>query len=294
MNSMTGYAEGRFQFASRSLFVSFKGLNNRYLEVNFRGTGGTAGVEKLIRDLIKERIFRGKIDITCDIFEQDPQRWNVQLNDVLLAEILDKIMLFKRKYKDQINLNMDGLLKIPMVFHIDTVTEAYSAADIASLQEAVTGVFEQFLQHRASEGRQTMHDVVQSLDVFDGHLAAIGPLSAADEAQQIEAYRVKIAKLINGLVVDEKRIALEAAILAEKYCINEEIVRLKTHSQRLRELCSDATVNTKGKEADFLTQEMLRETHTIAAKTASDAIHQAILRIRREIEKIRQQVQNIE
>ena len=108
------------------------------------------------------------------------------------------------------------------------------------------------------------------------------------------SYRKKIAKYVKGLPIDEKRIVQEAAISADKTSIAEEINRLRTHTLRLKRLLQDKSIASQGREADFLTQEMQRETHTIAAKTSSLDIHQQILLIRREIEKIRQQVQNIE
>ena len=122
----------------------------------------------------------------------------------------------------------------------------------------------------------------------------MSPLQARTEEALLEQYRKKLEKFLAEHHFEEKRILMEAAILAEKSCIAEEINRLVTHTQRLRGLLTDDAITIKGREADFLTQEMQRETHTIAAKANSLEIHEIILLIRREIEKIRQQVQNLE
>ncbi len=104
----------------------------------------------------------------------------------------------------------------------------------------------------------------------------------------------EMSKYLEGFEIDERRIAQEAAILAEKSCISEEIHRLETHTKRLNVLFNDSKMGAIGREADFLSQEMLRETHTIASKTTSMETHEHVLDIRREIEKIKQQVQNVE
>jgi uncharacterized protein (TIGR00255 family) len=114
------------------------------------------------------------------------------------------------------------------------------------------------------------------------------------EEELFTTYRKKIEKFIDGMDIDDRRLLMETAILSEKSSITEEINRLTIHVKRLKNLIEDESVPMKGKEADFLSQELQRETHTIAAKTGSMEIHEHILCSRREIEKIKQQVQNIE
>jgi uncharacterized protein (TIGR00255 family) len=155
-------------------------------------------------------------------------------------------------------------------------------------------VFAGFLASRSQEGMFISKDLLGSIALIEKHTKTIAGKEKDFEKDMFHTYRKKIAKYVNGLNIDEKRIAQEAAISAEKTSIAEEINRLKTHSQRLKNLLEDKKCDTIGREADFLSQEMQRETHTIAAKTNCLDIHQHILIVRREIEKIRQQVQNIE
>lgn len=294
MRSMTGFAQERCHFGQHSLYISFKSLNNRYLEINFKGTGVSPETEKLIRELLKDRVHRGKIDVIFDLFEQNPNKWDIQLNETLLEEILDKLHAFRKKYRESVSVSMDALLKIPMLFHLDYVAGESDEAELQQIRAAAEKVLERFIASREQEGAFILQDLLPSLDGIDRYCDQIALQAESAEAEIYASYRKKIEKLVNGLGMDEKRIAQEAAITAEKCSIAEEINRLKTHNLRLRALLLDPAVPTKGREADFLTQEMQRETHTIAAKTASLEIHQQILYIRREIDKLRQQVQNIE
>jgi uncharacterized protein YicC (UPF0701 family) len=264
MNSMTGFAQGRFNFRDFSLFVSFKSYNNRYLEINFKGSGISAASEKMIKEMLKAKLQRGKVEIVFDLFLNNQKNWDVQLNTALLERIITQVMPLQKKFGPGLSLSLDGLLKLPMVFHLD--------GDLERL------------------GRK-VHD---SLALIESHIRVIGAMEKVFERDMFLNYKKKIARFVKGIPIDEKRIAQEAAISAEKGSIAEEINRLKTHSQRLKSQLSDKAHDTVGREADFLSQEMLRETHTIAAKTSCLDIHQHILIIRREIEKIRQQVQNIE
>jgi uncharacterized protein (TIGR00255 family) len=294
MKSMTGFAQGRFNFKDFSLFISFKSYNNRYLEINFKGNGISADSEKIIKEMLKEKLQRGKIEIVFDLFLNNQKNWNVQLNSALLEEILSKIMPLQEKFGPGLNLSLDALLKLPMVFHLDYDLDRLSRKDQADIKKSIARVFGDFLASRSQEGLFIGKDLLDSIALIENHIRIISGKEKDFEKDMFLNYKKKIAKYVKGLNIDEKRIAQEAAISAEKTSIVEEINRLKTHSQRLKDLLKDKTHDTVGREADFLSQEMQRETHTIAAKTNCLDIHQHILVIRREIEKIRQQVQNIE
>ena len=98
MKSMTGFAQGKVEFDNFSIFVLFKSLNHRFLDVGFKGTGITPSSEKLIKEILKNRVFRGKIEIIFDLFENNKKKWNIQFNEGLLAEAIEKIMVFKKKF----------------------------------------------------------------------------------------------------------------------------------------------------------------------------------------------------
>ncbi len=291
---MTGFAQGRFDFEHFSFNISFKSLNHKFLDVSFKGTGVTPSSEKLIKEIMKDHVFRGKVEVVFNLFERDPQKWNIQFNEYLLEDILDRVMSFNNKYKKNVSISLDNLLKIPMVFHIDYIFDRFQEGSVDEFCNSLQHVFEEFLLSREQEGQFILDDLLKSLDIIEEKLAIIKDETEKIESEIYDNYREKIQRYLNDIEIDEKRIAQEAAISAERSCISEEINRLATHTQRMRKLLLDEANPLKGKEADFLSQEMQRETHTIASKTNSMEIHRMVILVRREIEKIKQQVQNVE
>jgi uncharacterized protein (TIGR00255 family) len=294
MRSMTGFAQGRFQFKAFSLFVSFKSYNNRYLEIGFKGNGAAAAGESLVKEMMKGRLQRGKVEIVFDLFRHGSGRWNVRLNVALVEQIMRRLAPLREKYGPGPGLPLDSLLKLPMVFHVDHEEERLSPREQAAVRRAAAKVFAAFLESRRQEGRCIQRDLLASIARVEAGIKVIRAREKEFERDVFQSYRKRIEKFVGGLPLDERRIVQEAAISADKASIAEELNRLRTHAQRLKSLLRNTRIATQGREADFLSQEMQRETHTIAAKTGSLDIHQQILLIRREIEKIRQQVQNIE
>jgi uncharacterized protein (TIGR00255 family) len=292
MQSMTGFAQGRHTFRNFSLFVQFKSYNSRYLETSIKGSGVTPEGEKFLRELMKGKLHRGKVEIVLDMSPEGPGQWDIRLNTPLLEEVMRRLEPLRGNY--DLGQPLDSLLKLPMIFRLDHDPERLGARERASVRRAIAGVFAAFLESRRQEGLSIRRDLLDALALIAVQIKALRSRERETERDSFQRYRKRIARLLKDLPVDEKRIAQEAAISADKSSIAEEINRLQTHARRLKRLLSDRGPATLGKEADFLTQEMQRETHTIAAKTASMEIHQQILLIRREIEKIRQQVQNIE
>jgi len=296
MKSMTGFAQRRFEFNNLSFNIIIKSLNHRFLDISFKGTGINPTTEKLIKDIVRSRVFRGKIEIMFDIFDSDKRKCNIHFNDRLSTEILDELLPFMKRYKKKIDLSLDALLKIPMIFHLDYLPENYTQEEKDEIQRSIEMVFADFLKSREQEGMSILANITKSIEEIEHRLVFIEEESAKVEKELFLKYKEKISKYLKEFEheVEERRILQEAAILADKGCINEEINRLSTHTKRLKELLADDTVEVKGREADFLAQEMQRETHTIASKTNSMEVHEHILHIRRAIEKIKQQVQNVE
>jgi uncharacterized protein (TIGR00255 family) len=264
------------------------------LDINFKGTGVTPSSEKLIKEIIKDKVFRGKVEVIFNLFERDPQKWNIQFNEYLLEDILDRVLSFNSKYKKNVSISLDNLLKIPMVFHIDYIFDRFQDGNVDDFRNAVEQVFNEFLESREQEGNFIQEDLLKSLDIIEEKLALVKDEADKIENEIYENFREKIQRFLKEIEVDEKRVAQEAALSAERSCITEEINRLSTHTQRMRKLLLDESNPLKGKESDFLSQEMQRETHTIASKTNSMEIHRMVILVRREIEKIKQQVQNVE
>lgn len=291
---MTGFAQGRTCEDDFSMFISFKSLNHRFLEMNFKGTGISPQFEKSIKELFKEKVFRGKIEIRFELFESNPDKWDIQFNEALLDEILKKVSTVQKKHGNHLRLSLDSLLRIPMIFHLDYIFDDLEPEKSRKINRTIKKVFTQFHQNRIAEGQAILGDLTASIQIIRENITMVEKEAKRLEKENFQKYREKIHRFLNGVEVDEMRIAQEAAITAEKYCIIEEINRLKAHCQSFRKLAASKQVSTKGRELDFLCQEMQRETYTIASKINSPSIHDRILLIRREIEKMRQQIQNVE
>jgi uncharacterized protein (TIGR00255 family) len=294
MKSMTGFAQGRFEDNNISISIIFKSVNHRFLDINFKGTGINPTTEKLIKETVKNKVFRGKLEVIFDLFAANERKCNIHFNEQLSSEILDELLYFKKRYKERISLSLDSLLRIPMLFHLDYVPDNYNEEETERIKHTVGKVFAEFLHSREQEGRAILNDLSESIEKIGIILALVEKEAEAVEKEIFFKFKEKIARYLGEYEIDERRIIQEAAILAEKSCINEEINRIAAHNKRLKELLADGAVEVKGREADFLAQEMQRETHTIASKTTSMEVHKHVLDIRREIEKIKQQVQNVE
>jgi len=291
---MTAYAQGKFNFGAFSLFVSFKSYNNRYLEIAFKGNGLPYSCEKMIRDLLKKQVHRGKVEVQIDVIPGEGQKWDVQINEALLGEVVEKILGAVKKHRRRVTFSLDFLLKSPNILHLDGGNGRLNDEDLQKIRNSSEQVFREFLRNRELEGKAILDDLLPSIDLIETSLVALNRCQDQIEAELLDQYRKKLQKFLTPEFADEKRILMEAAVMAEKSSLTEEINRLGTHVHRLKTMVQEPDTPTLGREADFLSQEMQRETHTISAKSGSSEIHQQILVVRREIEKIRQQVQNIE
>ncbi len=294
MKSMTGFSQGRFEFDNISLNIIIKSLNHRFLDISIKGTGVTPITDKIIRKIIKDNIIRGKIEIIFDLFETDPKNWDVQFNEYLLEEILNKVLRLKKRYKENLTLSLESFLKIPSIFYLDQKYDEFTIEKKNAISNSINTVLSGLLKSREEEGEFIQSDLLNSIDIIIININKIESIQDEIETNLFNKYKEKIKRFLSDTEIDERRITQEAAIATDRSCIKEEIQRLNTHCVRLKELIKNQNINAKGKEADFLAQEMQRETHTISAKTGSMEIHNNVLKIRREIEKIKQQVQNIE
>jgi len=252
----------------------------------------SAEIEKTFKQMVKGRLHRGKVEVTFNLFEYDPENWDIQLNEPLLEAIINKFTAFQGRHPG-LQLTLDSFLKIPMIFHLESMNDSIPEAVMDQLKTSMEEVLERFLSSRCQEGKLTGEEIRRSLDAVAEHLEQVEKQASEVEASLVQHYRDRIVALIGEGEIDERRIAQEAAIAADRSCIAEELSRLSAHRQRMAQLCVENS-EFIGREADFLAQEMMRETHTIASKTNSLDVHHSVLQIRRQIEKIKQQVQNVE
>ncbi len=291
MLSMTGYGRGGYSGGGIELTVEIKTVNNRYLDVAVKSPRIFAAHEETIRGVIRGGLTRGHADVFISFADKRDKKKPLSLDEGAArayVEAAKKISeLFPGLGDD---LTVTSVLRYPEVLKAE---DAASADDelIAALTAALGAALEKLNTMRLIEGEKLKADMLSRMDAIEklvGEVEKRAPLVA-------ENYRIKLAakieKLLEGAEPDEARILTEAAIFADKSNIDEELTRLHSHISQFREICGEQIV---GRKLDFLVQEFNRETNTICSKSNDLEITRLGLALKNEIEKVREQVQNVE
>ncbi|MBP2644718.1 MAG: hypothetical protein H6Q75_158 [Firmicutes bacterium] len=293
LKSMTGFGRGEYMDAEHRFIVEIKAVNNRYNEIVIRMPKMLASLEDKIRRTVSNVLARGRIDvyITLDDFGQKKRTVRV---DKELAIAYHKAMNELRELLELPSGETGSLIaRYPDVLKVeeiaDDITEAWP-----KLEAATRTALSNLMDMRLAEGANIQKDLLGRIDVLVTHIRFI-----EERAPKIaEEYREKLMSRMRDVLAtvsvetDEVRILQEAALFADKINITEELVRLNSHLMQLKEtLCSDAAV---GRKLDFIIQEVNRETNTIGSKINDYSVANVVVEIKSEIEKIREQIQNIE
>lgn len=292
IKSMTGFGKGEFIDENRSITVEMKAVNHRYCDVHVKMPRRYSFAEEKVKSLVKNSIKRGKIEVSVIVENIKDADVNIKLNTVIAKQYMENLkeLSDELQLEDQITLEYvaslpDVLKSVPDVENEEEVT--------AAIEKAVAIAIENFDNMRKVEGEKLAEDLLMRGRVIRSHVDTIG--ERAPMLQKIYADRIKerIEALLDGNIeVPEDRIVLEAAIFADKANITEELVRLDSHMIQMENIINSD--KSEGKKLDFLVQEMNRETNTIGSKANDLDITSTMLEIKSEIEKIREQVQNIE
>ena len=291
ISSMTGF--GRYETSTKEyrLSVEIKSVNHRYLDLSVKMPRRFNCFESAVRSLVRERIQRGKVDlyITFDDYSED--RFQLKYNRSLAQAYMRHFGEMEQEFGIRNDITVSTLAGLPEVFLMEEEeqdTESYWPV----LSDAVGKALEVFAQARCREGEQLKQDLLQKLDELESMARRVEERSP----QIVTEYRArlyeKMQEILGGAAADENRILMEAAIFADKVCVDEELVRLNTHIRHMREVLEEG--NGVGRKLDFLAQEMNREANTTLSKSNDVALSDIAIGMKTEIEKIREQVQNIE
>ncbi|MDR1209655.1 MAG: YicC family protein [Clostridiales bacterium] len=291
--SMTGYGSGECTRYNRILTVEIKSVNHRYLDVSARLPRALSGLEERVRRRVAAAASRGKIDVyvSFDSFSDDDCA--VTLNEPLADACAAALISLKGRYpelKDDLSLSL-------LAGRADIVTvEKQAGGDADEIWGALSGALENaltaFARMRGTEGANLAEDILRKRDTLIylcQRVADRAPLVAADYAERL---RRKVSEALAGAEYDEARLIAEVTIFADKSCVDEELTRLKSHLLQLKDILEGG--GAVGKKLDFLTQEINREVNTIGSKSNDLDITRAVVEMKSELEKIREQVQNIE
>lgn len=293
IKSMTGYGKGETNRDGYRASAEIKTVNHRYTNVYLHMPGYLSALETSLQKLIKGKVDRGRIDLYLKIEEDASEilRRIPEINHELVQRYHEEFKSMQDHLGYEQGVSLDTLITLPDVINLK---EAEQDEEILHdiILETVNKSLDSLLQMRLHEGEELARDLQGRLERIEEELAYI----KEREPQALEEYknrmRERIKELLEDKVVDEYRLAMEIAVLAERTSINEEVVRLKSHlGQFGLTLKKDEAI---GRKLDFIAQEMYREANTIGSKTIDPTITNAVVNIKSEIDKIREQVQNIE
>ena len=292
IKSMTGFGRCEIMEGERKFTVEIKGVNHRYLDTNIRMPKKLNFFETAIRSLLKQSIQRGKVDIVITYEDLSESQVALKYNETLAKEYLSYFRKMADTFSLENDIRVSSLSRYPEILTMEEQAPDEEKLWIG-LKSALDGAIEQFVETRGLEGENLKKDLTGKLD---GMLKMVECIE--ERAPQIIAeYRRKIEKKVKELLedtqIEDSRIAAEVVIFADKICTDEEVVRLKSHVEHMKEtLLSDE--NGIGRKLDFIAQEMNREANTILSKANDLEISNLGIELKTDIEKIREQIQNIE
>ena len=291
IKSMTGFGRAEIEEDNRKICVEIKAVNHRYLDESIKMPKSFGMFEAPVRTVLKEYIERGKVDVYITFEDLGEENVTIRYNKQVAAEYLKYLKEMKEDFALDDDIRLSTLSRYPEVL---TMEEAPADEESIwkTLEKAVRAAAEKFRESRIKEGENLKADLIAKLD---GMLEQVGVIEARSP-EIVKAYQEKLENKIRELLgsreIDDARILTEVGIFADKICVDEEIVRLKSHIQAVKdELVKGGTV---GRKLDFLAQEMNREANTTLSKANDLELSNTAINIKTEIEKIREQIQNIE
>ena len=291
IKSMTGYGSAKGTVEGLTISVELKSVNNRYLDTSVRLPRSFLFAEDAIKAAVQRHIGRGKVDVFVSVDSSEAGDMTVKVNEALLRGYMEAIRSIAREYALPEDLSALAVSRFPDVLSVekkDLDAEAISAGIVEITEQALRD----FDAMRLREGEKLRDDVLGRIGVIDGLVSAIehaAPQTVADYRARLE---MKMAEVLGSSGIDENRILAEAAIFADHIAVDEETVRLRSHMSQL-DLMIRGNSPT-GRKIDFLIQEFNREANTIGSKCQNSDIAHTVVDLKSEIEKIREQIQNIE
>ena len=291
IKSMTGYGRAVETVNGREFTVELRAVNNRYLDCGVKLPRSLSFAEEAVKQAVKNSISRGKVDVFISMRSENAADAKVSLNTAMVEGYLAAMNQMAERYPVKDDISVSLLSRMPEVFTVEKpeVDEAQLLADLMGVvQNALNG----FDAMRCTEGNALENDLRSRGATIEGLVTQV----EAGNAQTVEDYRTrlenKLREVLANTAIDESRILTEAAIFADKVAVDEETVRLRSHLQQMYTMLTAG--GAMGRKLDFLLQEMNREANTIGSKCTDVRLARIVVDIKAELEKIREQTQNIE
>ncbi|MBQ7964716.1 MAG: YicC family protein [Ruminococcus sp.] len=289
--SMTGFGRCVTEVNGRQITVEMKSVNHRYFEFSCRTTRGYSFLEDKVKKYVAQKIARGKVDMYISVTEPEDTEVNVTVNKPLAAGYVNAIHTLADEYNIPDDLTVSVLSRYSDIFQIHK-EEQDEEQIYSDVKVALDVALDSFLSMRKAEGEKLEEDVMSRANRILTIVSEIEERSPIT----VEEYRQKLTKritdMLTGSEIDQQRILTEAAIFADKVAVDEETVRLRSHFEQMKTFFASGV--SIGRKLDFLVQEMNREANTIGSKVTDSVLAHKVVEIKSEIEKIREQIQNIE
>ncbi len=292
VTSMTGYGRSQQSIDGRDITVEIKSVNHRYFEFSARVPRAFGYLEEKLKGYLQGKISRGKVEAGVTVVDTGAAHTAVDINHELAASYINAMRVTGEKLSLQDDLTVSSLMRFSDLFSVHRVQEDEETI-WTEVRLVADGAIERFIAMRATEGERLKADILERLESIESRVAAVAEQSPRTEAAYRERLTAKIREVLEDRQIDETRIVTEAAIFADKIAVDEETVRLRSHIASFRDILG-AFNGPIGRKLDFLVQEMNREANTIGSKAQDAATAQVVVEIKSDIEKIREQIHNIE
>lgn len=288
---MTGYGKGAYEEDGVELTCEIKTVNNRYLDVSVKAPRVFVSQEEVVRGIVREKLTRGHADVFVSLKDKREKTTSLTVDTALVSALVAAAGTVRSEFPDlPDDLTLNSVLRYPEVLKQED-TVALDDTLIKALKTALSEALENLNEMRLVEGEKLKADMLSRVDTIEGMVEKISlraPLVAAEYREKLTA---RVKEYLDGVNADESRLLTEVAVFTDKSNIDEELTRLRSHIAQFREICKEGVV---GRKLDFLVQEFNREANTTCSKSNDVEITRLGLALKNEIEKIREQVQNLE
>jgi len=289
--SMTGYGRGEANIDGIASAVEVRSVNSRFLEVTTRLPRSLSLRETDVKDLIRRRINRGKITLVATLERESSASIPLRINVSAARGYLQLLNELRKAVKSRESVKLDHLLRFSEVIEQDSL-ESGDDQEWKVLQMALEGSINELVKMRSNEGSELKKDFEARIQSLNKMIEQVDRLSKERLPMERERLRERVSQLLGLLSVDDRRLELEIALMADKLDITEECVRFRSHNKFFLEALEEP--DSPGRKLNFLIQEMNREANTIGSKASSSEISHVVVGIKEELEKIREQLQNVE
>lgn len=291
IKSMTGYGSAKGSAEGLEISIELKSVNNRYLDTSVRLPRSFLFAEDAVKAAVQSHISRGKVDVFISVDSSGADNMTVKVNEPLLRGYLEALRHIGEEYSLNDDISVMNISRFPDVLSVekkDLDAEAISQAICEIAEKAL----EDFDSMRLREGEKLRDDVLSRLSTIDSLVSTVEAEAPKTVAQYRARLEQKMAEVLGNTGIDENRILAEAAIFADHIAVDEETVRLRSHMSQLKTMINGNSPT--GRKIDFLIQEFNREANTIGSKCQNSDVAHIVVDLKSEIEKIREQIQNIE